>query len=76
MPCIGTNFIIHNFETFIQNGLKQGDALSPLVFNFALEYAIIKVQETRLLSYADADVDLLEDGIDTINKTTNKKQTP
>jgi hypothetical protein len=22
----------------IQNGLKQGDALSPLFFNFALEY--------------------------------------
>ena len=22
----------------IRNGLKQGDALSPLLFNFALEY--------------------------------------
>jgi hypothetical protein len=29
----------------IQNGLKQGDALSPLLFNSALEYAIRKVQE-------------------------------
>ena len=23
----------------IRNGLKQGDALSPMLFNFALEYA-------------------------------------
>jgi hypothetical protein len=27
----------------IQNGLKQGDALSPLVFNFDLEYAVRSV---------------------------------
>jgi hypothetical protein len=29
----------------IQNGLKQGDDLSPLLFNFTLEYAFRKAQE-------------------------------
>jgi hypothetical protein len=28
----------------IRNGLKQGDALSPLLFNFDSEYAIKRVQ--------------------------------
>jgi hypothetical protein len=28
----------------IRNGMKQGDALSPLLFNFVLEYAIRRVQ--------------------------------
>ena len=47
----------------IRNGLKRGDALSPMLFNFALEYAIRRVQvnqdglklnSTRqLLAYAD-----------------------
>jgi hypothetical protein len=32
----------------IQNGLKQGDALTPLLFNFALEYAIWRVQEIQM----------------------------
>jgi ABC-type antimicrobial peptide transport system ATPase subunit len=61
----------------IQDGLKQGDALSPMLFNFAVEYDFRKVQENQvglklnvihqLLAYAD-DVNLLGDNIDTIKK--------
>ena len=40
------NYLSPSFP--IENGLKQRDALSPLLFNYALEYAIRKVQETRL----------------------------
>jgi hypothetical protein len=29
----------------IENSLKQGDALSPLLFNFALEYAIRRAKK-------------------------------
>jgi hypothetical protein len=35
----------HLCDTFlIRNNLKQGDALSPFLFHFALEYAIRRVQ--------------------------------
>jgi hypothetical protein len=72
--CIGK----HLSDSFpIQNGLKQGNALAPLLFNFALENAIRKVQENQvelkingkhqLLGYAD-DVNLLGDNVGTIKR--------
>jgi hypothetical protein len=38
-------YLSDNFP--LHNGLKRGDALSPLLFNFALGYAIRMVQENR-----------------------------
>ena len=64
----------------IENGLKHGDALLPLLLNFSLEIAIRKVQETDLgldmngtheaLAYAD-DVNLIGDDIGTIERNTD-----
>jgi len=61
----------------IKNGLKQGDALSQLFFNFALEYTIRRVQVNQdglklngthwLLVYAD-DVNIVGGSVYTIQE--------
>jgi hypothetical protein len=62
----------------IQNGVKHGDTLSPLVLNFASEYAIRKAGGIKTLemngaheplSYSDS-----VNSMDTI-KSTRKKNT-
>jgi hypothetical protein len=57
-----------------QNGLQQGYAISSLLLNFALEYAIRRIRlaeiewDTLTAVYAD-DVNLLGDNTGTIKKT-------
>ena len=61
----------------VRNGLKQGDDLSPLLFNCALDYAIKRVQVNQdgsklngthqLLFYAD-DVNILGGSVYTVKK--------
>ena len=61
----------------IRNGLKQGDALSPLLSNFALEYATKSVQVNQdglklngtpqLLANAD-DVNILGGNVHTVKE--------
>jgi len=63
----------------IRNGLKLGDALSPLFFNFVLEYAIRRVQANQdgfklkgalQLFVNGDDVNIREGSVHTIQKNT------
>jgi hypothetical protein len=63
----------------VKNVLKQGDALLPLIFSFALEYAVRRVQvkqdglklngTRQFLVYAD-DFNMLGGSVHTIEKNT------
>jgi hypothetical protein len=75
--CIGKH-LSNSFP--VQNGLKQGDVLLPLHFNFASEYIIRKAQENQvgpklngtyqLLACAD-DVNLLGNNVGTVKENRN-----
>jgi len=76
--CLNVRVGKHLFDVFtMKNGLKQGDALQPLFFNFALVYAIrmvaankdgLKLSGThQLLVYAD-DVKIMGGSVRNTNK--------
>ena len=64
----------------IKNGLKQGDVLPPMLFNFALKYAITKVQKNQqgwklygarqVLVYDDDDINILNENVHTLKRNT------
>jgi hypothetical protein len=72
---IGTHFLIF----LIHNGLKQGETLSQLLFNSALQHAVRRIQENQvelklnrthqLLAYEN-DMNLLRGNTETIKENT------
>jgi hypothetical protein len=63
----------------IMNGLKQGDSLSPMLFNFASKYTIrmvqvnqdgLKLNGTRQLLVCAADVNIFGRSVRTTKKST------
>jgi hypothetical protein len=77
----------HLSDTFpIQNDLKQGDALSQLLLNFASEYTIRKVppppkknqvglelNRTYQLLVCARDINLLDDNVNTAKENTDNQ---
>jgi hypothetical protein len=61
-------YLSESFHT--QNNVKQRNALSPPLFMFALEYAVMNAQQNQVeLKLDGGNVNLLGDNINTINKT-------
>jgi hypothetical protein len=54
----------------IKNGIKQGNALLPLLFNFGSDYAIRKVQDNQVGLKLNETHQLLGDNIHTLKKNT------
>jgi hypothetical protein len=72
----------HLSDTFpIKKGLKEGDALSPLLFNFSLEYTIrrvhanqegLKLNGTHKFLVSADDVNILSGSVHATYKETQK----